>query len=55
MVVDGPVADHLDLGDAWDRLEVWVKDRLALAGRLVVAVAVALTRDYKKEIVSCKA
>ena len=42
VVVDGAVADELDLGDARDGLEVWVEDGLVVGLGLVVAVAVGL-------------
>ena len=42
VVVDGAVADELDLRDARDRLEVWVEDGLCGGLGLVVAVAVGL-------------
>jgi hypothetical protein len=42
VVVDGAVADELDLRDARDGLEVWVEDGLVVGLCLVVAVAVGL-------------
>jgi hypothetical protein len=47
VVVDGAVADDLDLRLAGDRLEVGVEDRLGLAARLVIAVAVGLSKERK--------
>ena len=40
VVVDGAVADELDLWDARDRLEVWVED--GLFGRLGLVVSMAV-------------
>jgi hypothetical protein len=40
VVVEGAVADELDLGNARDRLEVWMQD--GLLGRLGLVVAVAV-------------
>ena len=47
MVADGAVANELYLRDAWDGLEVWMKDGLLGGLGLVVAVAVGLGGGVK--------
>ena len=42
VVVDGAIADELNLGDAGNRLEIWMEDRLLRLARLVIPVTIAL-------------
>lgn len=42
VVVDGPVANELDLGDPWYGLEIRMQDRFLRALSFVVAVSIAL-------------